>query len=1274
MAGRLIRGGLIALASLLILILVAGFYLLRTETGLQTALSYGLSLAQSDDLKIEIGNSSGSIASDFTLTDIRISDRGGPWLAIDRARLAWQPTSLLSGVFAADELDLGTVTVARKPLPSTAEARPSESSGGLPVDIRIERFAVANVVLDQPVAGTAASLSVSGAARLVDPAEGFRLDLDARRTDGGAGQVVARLGYVPDTGAIDARVNASEPEGGVVARLLAIPGLPAVELLVDGTGKVDAGLVTVALSAGQAGKLNATTRLSRVENGIKVDTEARGDLARMMPQAYAHLVGPQTGLQTSLVVASDLASIDVQRADLQSAAASVRLKGRVDLSGDTSDLAFDVTAADQSVFEGIVPPQARWAGLSANGRATGVLARPQVTAKIQGKDIAYDVRQVGNLAADITATPNGNLYDVNVKAAADALVLQLPYADGLLGGKANVVLDASQQPDGSVVLRSLQLRGVDIQLAFDGSASTAAVDGDLAVDTPRVKLKANVDATDLQTQPRGTVSLDGTADNAPVTGRTSFAMEESGVRLDDLSLKTRSVDLKGSLLAKPEAPSGDIELIIGNLADLAAFLPFEARGAINGRLTLGGSGASATARVDASARDVVFAGVSIGTASVKGDVGDPFGARLIKAGAQAERISTGVEIPRVDLNVNGPIDAAVIALKTSTMGNDVAAEGTFSLAQMGLALRTLNVTRPNLKVALAEPTQLRVVDGSVVTDSIAVIANDGRISARGRAGSTFDLNVEIAKLPLSIAEAFAPGLGVQGTLNGSANVTGTAAAPGGRYDLSIAGLSMPQTRDFGLGAFAVKANGTLANGRTNVNVDATGSGTNLSVNGSAPLGAGHLDLRAQGRVDAGLLNTRLAATGERLTGTVNLDATIRGTTAAPQVGGTARLAGGSFSSPGLGLNLTNMSATITGDGSAVTLSNFTGTTPGGGSLNGEGRVAVNPDAGFPGNITVTATNAELANTRIVKARADARITMDGPLARAPKIGGTVTVRRMEITLPERLPAGRAAIPVEHRNAPPAVRRQLAEKAAEERQQARSESAFNANLDLTVAAPNQVFLRGQGIDSELSGNLRVRGTTNAPQVDGGFEMRRGTLQILGQRLEFTRGIATFPGDVTPTLDLIAETKAGDVTASIAVSGSASQPAFNLSSQPSLPQDEVMARLLFNRATGELSPGQAIQIAQALASLAGAGGGPGALDSIRRGLGVDTLDVTTDESGSPAVAVGRYINDNISIGARQGATPESSRVTVDIDVTKRIKVQGEAGADGNSKVGVGVEWEY
>ena len=61
-----------------------------------------------------------------------------------------------------------------------------------------------------------------------------------------------------------------------------------------------------------------------------------------------------------------------------------------------------------------------------------------------------------------------------------------------------------------------------------------------------------------------------------------------------------------------------------------------------------------------------------------------------------------------------------------------------------------------------------------------------------------------------------------------------------------------------------------------------------------------------------------------------------------------------------------------------------------------------------------------------------------------------------------------------------------------------------------------------------------------------------------------------------------------------------------------------------------------------------------------------------SGGGASA-GRYVNENVYLGVQQSGTDSGSAV-IDLDITKNLKARGEFGSDGNSKVGVGVEFEY
>ena len=104
-------------------------------------------------------------------------------------------------------------------------------------------------------------------------------------------------------------------------------------------------------------------------------------------------------------------------------------------------------------------------------------------------------------------------------------------------------------------------------------------------------------------------------------------------------------------------------------------------------------------------------------------------------------------------------------------------------------------------------------------------------------------------------------------------------------------------------------------------------------------------------------------------------------------------------------------------------------------------------------------------------------------------------------------------------------------------------------------------------------------------------------------------------------------------------------------------------------------QAVQLAKlagAAAELVG-GGGNGLVDSLRGAAGLADLDIVTDDSGNVAVQAGTYIQDNVYLGVQAGAGGQS-RVTINLDVTKDLKVTGAAGQSGDSSLGVFYERDY
>jgi translocation and assembly module TamB len=48
--------------------------------------------------------------------------------------------------------------------------------------------------------------------------------------------------------------------------------------------------------------------------------------------------------------------------------------------------------------------------------------------------------------------------------------------------------------------------------------------------------------------------------------------------------------------------------------------------------------------------------------------------------------------------------------------------------------------------------------------------------------------------------------------------------------------------------------------------------------------------------------------------------------------------------------------------------------------------------------------------------------------------------------------------------------------------------------------------------------------------------------------------------------------------------------------------------------------------------------------------------------------------VSLGVEQGREPGSTRVNIDIDVTRKVKLRGSLGSDGSTKAGVFFQTDY
>ena len=457
---------------------------------------------------------------------------------------------------------------------------------------------------------------------------------------------------------------------------------------------------------------------------------------------------------------------------------------------------------------------------------------------------------------------------------------------------------------------------------------------------------------------------------------------------------------------------------------------------------------------------------------------------------------------------------------------------------------------------------------------------------------------------------------------------------------------------------------------------ASGSGIDFSVSGNvAVLDGPRLDLKVDGKAPLELASLAMANSGILLEGTTQIAMTVTGSAASPSINGKVTTSGADFVDTNTSLTIRDINASIAFDGSSARIDQLQGKLGSSGTVSAGGTVSLDTARGLPANLTLSIKDGTYIS-EIVTAELNADLTVEGPLAGSGRIGGTISLSRTDITIPDQLPSSIPFVDVVHKNAPSSVVAQAQELAPPEGQSSSaSGSSGGLILDISVSAPSRIFLRGRGIDAEFGGSIVVSGTTSDPRITGSFSMIRGRIDMLTKRFDFDRGTITFAGTVDPDLNFQTTTRSGSATYSIIVGGTASDPEISFSSSPQLPEDEILANLFFGKNLSKLSAIQIAQLANALAQIGGADQGGGVLGRLRGLAGLADIDVNTDNpDGSTSIGIGRYINDRTYLNVEQGLGGGSGRVTIDLDITDNLKARGEADTDGNSKAGLFYERDY
>ncbi|WP_326524387.1 translocation/assembly module TamB domain-containing protein [Sphingomonas sp.] len=939
--------------------------------------------------------------------------------------------------------------------------------------------------------------------------------------------------------------------------------------------------------------------------------------------------------------------------------------------------------------------------------ATAIIAANMATGRyagaLKGRVNDYRVEGFGivNLQTDaeLYTAPAGG-FGIRGRVVAQTARIFNDGAREFLGGNAIARVNLDYSPEGIVNFSNLRVTAPQFRVT-NGSGRY----------DPAGPLLVNADAWSAAYGPIN-ARVTGTL-YAPVA-MIRAARPGLGVGLADVTATIRGQGDRYAILARGASDYGpfsaDLLLATGPrlTADIRnarfAGIDFQGRvaqtgaGPFAGQLTFAGSGVSGNlglsaqgnvqrADVDARAANAVIpgtAGLTIGRAIVKGTAILYPNQPAITGDAQVASLRMGdflLRTARAKIDYRGGNGTAqAFAEGSSGVPFRVGANARFTPK---LWLAALQGTANGINFKTATPARIEPAGGEYRLQPTRIDFDQGSLRLAGTYGRGMALQARLDRLDLAIANAFVPGLGIGGQATGSLDFSQPTGASFPQADAklriasftrsSLAAVSTPVNIVFagrlvpdGGEARALIQRGTTTVGRMLATLRPLppGAGSWTTRLMSAPLTGG---IRYNG--PAAVLFSLGGFADQQLSGPIAVAADFSGRVSAPQLNGVVRASDLTYENETYGTRLTNMAIDGRFTNDRFELTSLTARA-GDGTVKAQGTVGLAADSGFPIDVRATLDDARLARSDALGATATGTIRVTNG-----RNGGLI---EGDLSIPEAryeiIRQGAADVP----ELTGVRRKSDVARAARDADERRTAPPGLFRLAIRVRADNRLYVSGMGLESEWLADIRVGGTSAAPSVTGQARVVRGTYSFAGKRFDLTRGIVRFEGGPlgNPILDIAATTSTGGVTATITIGGNALNPQLAFTSTPALPQDEVLSRLLFGSSVTNLSATQAIQLAAALNSLRGSGGGLNPLGKLRSVTGIDRLRILgADEATGrgTALAAGQYLTDDIYIEIITDSRGFTA-TQLEIALTRALSILSSTGSFGGSNVNLKYSKDY
>lgn len=791
-------------------------------------------------------------------------------------------------------------------------------------------------------------------------------------------------------------------------------------------------------------------------------------------------------------------------------------------------------------------------------------------------------------------------------------------------------------------------------------AGTGSISGPLGA--PTLSLKSNIDevnlgfaklkATDFAAQMQigqnpfqAMLSFNGNSDYGRISGDGTLVNVPNGMEVRGIKIDGAGIVGRGSArIFKNRDPSADIAFIIGQGAILQS-------GNLNGRLLLAQNGNQTIANVLASGNGFRFRGQDTIFSS---------------------------------LNISGNG-----ALSNLNLDTRFATSGAFPISFIG----TTHIAGQN-NIYGVEINGRGVLDGRnfAISEPIRIGFEEGKQSAKGvinfsNAASVNQgyLNFDLAKNHQGVQNHIKAqnlaltllGRDLVGTFSGEIDLNGRsnqlrgimfgelkdARTRGLNNNLALNGNINARLSDNELAVDlkASNAQGLVIDTNAKLPVTSSAAPLRLAIERTKPI-SGDFDVKGEIRPLADLVFA-----GERiLSGNINSVGNFGGTLNAPKLIGNFKLDKGSFRESSIGLNLNNLNLSGRTDGDKLIVSNFSANDNGRGTINGQGEIQIS--GGGNSSFSINTRRFRLVDSETTKIDATTSLVLASVANQRAKLSGNVNIDFAQFS-PRALSGNRIVnIEVEEINRPTSQTNLTINSTQSNTAQSVRRNQENVELDVNINAARGIFVRGSGLNLELSLDAKAKGNLSAPNLTGLAKVYRGEYEYGGRSFQFddngTIILSSNPNHIR--LNLVAERQDNNFTAKIAINGTAADPKIRLTSTPELPQDEILAQVIFGRSRAQLTPLETVQLAANLANLA-AGGGFDVISNLRDITRLDRLVFSNTATGEVSVAGGKYLGRDLYLELiSEGTQGISSRV--EWRPTKSTAIISRLGAEGDARISI------